>query len=348
MTAALEHIDAYTIVANTDELSRAQWLDLRRQGIGGSDAAAIVGMHPYKSAFQVYLEKTEMADEDIDSEAAYWGRKLEPFVAERFCEHTGLGVERFPFLIASTARPWQQANLDRIVYPAQDTPAAPRVLEIKTVNPWDERWGHGDDIDEVPAHPAMQVLHYLDVTGFDAAYVAVLIGGQRYRQFLIERDDELIAHLRKLTAAFWQQVIDRVPPIPSALDTELLQHLYDVSPGKVVELDAHADHVAQLCRTRWSAKAEAEEALRTAEDADNQLRALLADAEIGTVGGQPVVTWKANGTFAARRFEEAEPETAAKFTTHKPCVDVDALKNDAPDIYSRYRARVLRPTKKGF
>lgn len=347
MTAAAEQTQAYTVVANTDEISHDEWLALRRDGIGGSDAAAVAGMHPYKSAFQVYLEKVDMQPDTVDSEAAYWGRKLEPFVAERFAESTGLGVERFPFLIASADRPWQLANLDRLVYPAADQPASPRPLEIKTVNPWDERWGHGDDIDEVPAHPALQTLHYLDVTGFDAAYVAVLIGGQRFRHYYIERDEALIAHLRTITAGFWQQVIDRVPPVPSAIDTDLLQHLYDVTPGKVVNLDAQAPLVLDLCRTRWAAKTDAEEILRTADDADNQLRALLGDAEIGTVGGDPVVTWKRNGTFRSGDFRTLEPELAAKFTRPAPALDLDSLKAEQPDTYERYRARVLRPTKKG-
>lgn len=308
--------DAAEVLATVENMDRPRWLDLRRRGIGGSDAAAIAGLDPHRSAFAVWLEKTGQDTEDLDNEAAYWGRKLEPYVADRFAEDTGLTVRDHHVLLASTARPWQLANVDRFVAPAVDA-RSDAFLECKTVNPWDGTWGRaGDDmsvLDVIPERAAVQTLHYLDVTGYQRAHVAVLIGGQRFRRYVVERDEGLLEHLRSIEAAFWQQVIDRVPPIPTAVDSDLLAHLYDAKPGSVVQLDEHATDVLQLIAVYREAKAAMDAAETSKDGAANKLKGLLGENEIGTLNGIPVVTWKEQ----SRAGYEVKPTTFRRFNIPK-------------------------------
>lgn len=279
------------VVTRTDDLTRADWLELRRGGIGGSDVAAIAGLDPWKSAFAVYLDKVGMAPPDEDSEQAYWGRELEPFVVRRYERDTGRHAIDFPFLLRSRTHSFALANLDRLSAPTADSPPD-RVVEAKTTSAFNPTFADGDDVDALPDRVAVQGFHYLGVTGYDECDVAVLVGGQRFRLYRITRDDELIGNLMKLEADFWQQVLDRVPPTPDAASLELLANLYEVKPDSVVQLDEHADRVAELTRRRQSAKEQIKELKREADDAQAQLCALLGENEVGTIAGSPAVTWK--------------------------------------------------------
>lgn len=298
------------ILAHVEQISDDEWHAIRAQGIGGSDAAAIAGMHSYKSPFALWLEKTGQHSDRSDSEQAYWGRKLEPYVAERFTEETGIALLDNKVVLAHPNRTWQRANVDRFAGPDA-------ILECKTVNPWDSSWADpgGFDVDALPASAALQVLHCLDVGGWDLAYVAVLIGGQRFKRYVVERDDDMLAHLRSIEEAFWQLVLDETPPPPMAVDTDLLAHLYEVEKDSFVSLDEHAVEVARLLEERAAAKS----AIATHESAcavaENRVKTLLGEHEVGTLAGVPAVTWK-------------------QITTNR--LDQAALKADHPDLVDTY------------
>jgi putative phage-type endonuclease len=280
------------IVADTAELSRSDWLGLRREGIGGSDAAAIAGLNPWKSAFSVYLDKTGQAPPDEDSEAAYWGRELEPFVTRRFAQETGRHVIEFPRLLRSRTVPFAMANVDRLSAETTDS-VIDAVVEAKTTSAYNRDYDQrGEGMDAVPDAAAIQTQHYMLVTGLQLAYVAVLIGGQRFRFYRVDRDDDLISHLLQIEGEFWQRVIDKVPPAPDAAAKDLLAHLYDVKVGSVVQLDERAGEIAELVRQRQQAKEAIKSLELVADDAQAKLCALLGENEIGTVGGEPAVTWK--------------------------------------------------------
>lgn len=283
------------IVAATDEITRPEWLDLRRKGIGGSDAAAIAGLDPWKSAFAVYLEKVGLAPEDEDSEPAYWGRELEPFVVRRFARDTGRHVVELPQLLRSREHPFALANVDRLSSPTPDD-VVDAVVEAKTTNAYNRDYdlsAHDTDgMDGIPDRTAVQLQHYLGVTGFRLGFVAVLIGGQKFRMYRVERDDELIAHLWQIESEFWQRVLDKIPPAPDAAAKDLLAHLYDVKKDAVVELDPIRDQVLELTRRRQLAKEAIKNLELEADGAEAQLRALLGENEIGTLDALPVITWK--------------------------------------------------------
>ena len=82
------------IYAKTKDLPKEEWLKLRKNGIGGSDAGAVCGVNPYRSALDVFIDKTTDAISDFDNEAMRQGRDLENYVAQRFCEKTGLKVRK--------------------------------------------------------------------------------------------------------------------------------------------------------------------------------------------------------------------------------------------------------------
>ncbi len=220
----------------TTSLDRDQWLAVRKGGIGSSDAAAAVGLHPYKSQLQLWMEKTgrdgglPVVDPNDDQSPMYWGTLLEPIVAAHYTRRTGHRVRRINAVLQHPEHPWMLANIDRDVVGAPDV----QILECKTAGIHGARlWREG-----VPDYVQLQVMHQLAVTGKQAADVAVLLGGQELQVFRIERDDTLIAQLITLEQQFWGYVErDQEPPADGSASAELaLRCLYPRDSGSTLDL----------------------------------------------------------------------------------------------------------------
>ncbi|MCS6500748.1 YqaJ viral recombinase family protein [Burkholderia thailandensis] len=220
-------------LVETKDLSREDWLSVRKNGIGGSDAAAAVGLHPYMSALELWLDKTGRAegmprpDPDDTTSPTYWGTLLEPIVAASYTKQTGNRVRRVNAVLRHPAIPWMLANVDREVVGCGDV----QLLECKTAGEFGARlWRAG-----VPDYVQIQVQHQLAVTGKQAAHVAVLLCGQALEVFLIGRDDGLIARLIELEARFWKYVETDTPPPADGSESadRALRHLYPGHGGTV-------------------------------------------------------------------------------------------------------------------
>lgn len=321
----------------------SEWHAARKLGIGGSDIPTLLGMDKYTSPLELYYAKRgELPDMPRSAEleeAAEWGHELEDVVARRWARQRGATVTRGPGTLQHPDAPWMLGNVDRLfTAPAQGGEALESgVLEVKTRSEYQLRaWQ-----DDVPDAPALQAHWYLGVTGFDVAYVAALIGGNKLRWHRIERDEDLLGDLIDAAADFWRRVeTGNPPPVDGTPATKnLLNHLYQVDPDKSVELE-RAD-VAPLLAARGEALADLASAELRIDDAENQLRALIGDAELATVDAETVATWKPNGTFASKRFTKAHPELAETFRT-KTVIDTKRLAAERPDLYAAFRPRVLR------
>lgn len=215
-------------LVSTKSLSRQEWLEVRNGGIGSSDAAAAIGLSPYKSPLELWLEKTgRKAPDDLSqSEAVFWGTTLEPVLAKVYAERTGNKVRRVNAVLQHPEHPFMLANLDRAI-------GADGVLEIKTA-------GHHSAVfweDGIPEAYQCQVLHQLAVTGKGWADVAVLIGGQDFRIYRIERDDEKVSALVEREARFWQKVMKDTAPDPDGSESSgnALTWMYPRDTGETLD-----------------------------------------------------------------------------------------------------------------
>lgn len=322
-------------------IERDEWLAVRK--LGGSDVAAILGMDRYRTPRQVWLEKRgELPDlprsPELD-EYAEIGAELEAWIADRFARVTGTTVATIGTL-AHVERDWMTVNLDRAVTGCE----APCLLECKNRSEYQAKeWA-----EDVPDGPALQAHWGMAVTGLDHAHVAVLIGGNKFRHFRIDRDDEFLDDLVALAGEFWETVEDPdalAPPVDgSDAATELLAHLWETTADSMKVVDEAV--VMPLAARRRHLKDQISALENDLAEVENQLKDLLGPYEIGTNElMQPIVTWKQNGNFAVKRFREVEPELAAQYTRLAPVLDVKALAKDHPETYRRYRARVLRIPK---
>ncbi|MGL5436942.1 MAG: YqaJ viral recombinase family protein [Lachnospiraceae bacterium] len=204
----------------TGGLSREEWLDLRKRGLGGSDAGAICGLNPYVSPISVFYDKTREGADDYDNEAMRQGRDLEEYVARRFVEATGRKVRRSNMMYWSREFPFMFANVDRMLTGEHAG------LECKTASAYSaDKWKDG----RIPAHYELQCHHYMAVTGADAWYLAVVILGKEFQYHKLERDEELIRNLRTLESNFWyQNVVPGIMPEPdgSQISEEIISRYY--------------------------------------------------------------------------------------------------------------------------
>ena len=223
-------------LVKTQDLSRDQWLTVRKQGIGSSDAAAAIGLNPYKSQLELWMEKTgrdgnlPKTDPNDETSPMYWGTLLESIVAAHYTKRTGHKVRRINAVLQHPHEPWMLANLDREVIGAPDV----QILECKTAGINGARlWKEG-----VPEYVQLQVMHQLAVTGKQAADVAVLICGQELQIHRIERDASMISRLVALERAFWRYVeMDEPPPADGSDSADVaLRCLYPQDSGNTLDL----------------------------------------------------------------------------------------------------------------
>ncbi|MBE0508322.1 MAG: YqaJ viral recombinase family protein [Marinospirillum sp.] len=224
-------------------MQRKDWLEVRKQGIGASDAAAAVGISPYQSQLELWMIKTGrmsgLPDPSLDEVRSpiYWGNVLEPIVAAHYTRKTGRKVRRVNAVLQhpDQDKAWMLANLDYAVVACDEV----QLLECKTAGEFGARlWKDG-----VPEYYQCQVQHQLAVTGKQSADVAVLICGQEFRVYRIERDDALIQELIQLERQFWHWVETDTPPPADGSDSadRALRQLYPHDHGEVLDFTAHAD-----------------------------------------------------------------------------------------------------------
>lgn len=233
---------------STANMSREDWLVHRRQAIGGSDAATILGLNPYASPYTLWADKTSRLPVQPDNEAMRQGRDLEPYVVRRFEEATSKRCRRVNAILRNSDYPWASANIDRAII------GEPAGLECKTTSVLNLRKFRGG---EYPDNYYCQSVHYLAVTQWDRWYLAVLVLNKALMIYQLTRvpddinppwcessvyvsDDEIQA-LMQAESSFWtQHVLTDVPPPVDGLEptSRTLSDLYPTAQDDdVLELD---------------------------------------------------------------------------------------------------------------
>jgi putative phage-type endonuclease len=288
---------------------RQAWLDERRKGLGGSDAAAAAGLSRYKTPMQLFFEKLgELPDDDLsDNDAVQWGIKLEAVVADEYAARTGAKIARVNRILRHPEHEFMLANIDRRIVGEK------RGLECKTAGQWaadSENWGPSGT-DQVPIEYICQCQHYLAVTGWESWDLAVLIGGRDFRTYTIPRDESLIEHLVKIESQFWECVQTRTPPEAITVADAVLRNPKHKA-GKVVEATSE---IVQLFADLRRLKSDADEINTKMERVKAKICDFLGDGEVLAINGQPLMTWKQQSTtrFDQKAFAAAHPELASEF-----------------------------------
>ena len=277
----------------------------RRTYLGGSDTAAILGISPWKTAYQLWCQKVGIIPEKEDTEKAKIfarGKRLEPVV---------LAMMEDEGLIKVTARGqrYQDAELDYLAAEI-DAESGSDNVEIKTVSHYaDKDWGE-PGTDDIPIYYAAQVMHGLMVTGRERCIVGALIGLDDLRVYEVRRDDDLIASIRQREIEFWRLVQEQTPPpIESAEDATFAWPQSDDSAVEAtMDLVGKADELLSIKR-----------AIKEMESREEELKgsimAYMQEHERLTFSGKTLASWK---TQTARRLDQkalaaAHPDLVEQF-----------------------------------
>lgn len=275
------------ILSVRDAEDHEKWLKTRDLGIGGSDAGIIMGLNPYKSPYQLWLEKTgQAAPEDLSgNQAVYWGMANEANIAEWFTETTGKKVKRYGTL-QSADHPFMIANIDRVVV-GENSGLEIKTAGVKQYRKWKD--------DEIPDAYYCQCLHYMAVTGADYWYIAVLLGGNEAKWKWIERNEDDIQTLIAAEKEFWDLVTTKTaPPVDGSLSCS--QALAARYPDSRAEEIALPNEAAELI-ARINSDTEIMTQLKNQiELSQNRLKEMLGEVESGRIGTHRV-QWK---TIAGR------------------------------------------------
>ena len=303
----MKGLDISHVFADTRNMTREEWLASRRNGIGGSDASAILGVNPYSTPLTVYVDKIGEGKEEETNEAMRQGTDLEPYVAERFMDETGLKVKKCNRILQHPDYPWMLANIDRQIVGMNAG------LECKTTSPYSKfKFDEG----EINPHYYWQCMHYMAVTGAEKWYVAVLVLGKAFHVFEIARDEDAIQTLIGAEREFWEEhVAPRVPPLPTGSDAdgEALNALYPAAEVDDAAMDLGG--LDDLLNLRGM-KVEQRDALqKEIDDIDQQIKAEMGTFERG-VSGHWTVRWSNTESrrVDTKALKAAMPDVAERFT----------------------------------
>ncbi|MEU1180567.1 lambda-exonuclease family protein [Streptomyces sp. NPDC005820] len=319
------------------DTTEEQWHEARRNGIGGSDVAAILGLDKYRGPRHVFEAKHGRDVFDGDTEAADIGRDIEDFIAYLFGKRTGIEIGKPSGTLVHVEHDWMRANVDRYALDDGGLGVAPIELKNRSAYQLDD-WEDG-----VPDGPALQAHWYMAVGGWKYAWVTALVGGNRLKYHRIERDEELIETLVDTCGRWFQRhVVEGFPPPADGLEAtkELLGRLWDVKAKDVAEVSL--DKARKLRKRRTTLGEQIKALDHQLTEVENEMRLVCGESGIAEADGKKAWSYVPNGTFSAKRFENDYPIIAAECRTTVEVLDMDLIKEKYPTEYGKCRARVLR------
>lgn len=289
------------------------WLEERRRGVGGSDIAAILGLSPYKTAYQVYREKRREVEDFNGNATTDWGKRMEPAIRQWYSDETGRTVRVPDKILYHSKHPFLLASLDGFT---DDK----RLVEIKTARS-SKGWGE-PGTDEIPDYYAVQCQHYMIVTGYEVTDVPVSIMGGSPSLYEIPEDKELQEMMIDAAASFWQRVVDGNPP----------------------DVTTYADAVQRFGRSASTGSIEAVNGVRIAYAGLKQIRSQITGLEAQEEAFKAQII-KFLGDNADTLTKDGLTIATYKLTNGRKSFDAKAFQMEYPDLYANY-VKHLEPTRR--
>ncbi|HNQ68350.1 MAG TPA: YqaJ viral recombinase family protein [Bacteroidales bacterium] len=292
-------------------MNKQEWLRERKNYLGGTDLAAICGLNPYRTALDVYLDKTSDDISEETNAAMRWGTLLEDVVAKEYAQITGYDIEIEPNTIYHPEHKFLGANIDRWVDRWVNN--GTHILECKTAGfTKAKEWGDLGT-DQIPESYLVQVAHYAAISGARKIDIAVLIGGQDFRIYTYNKNKDLEGKIVKIGVNFWHNHIEKRIP-PKCITTRDTFNLFPQSNNK--EILAQDDIIAKLEELKI-AKMSEEQIQKTIEKLKVEIQEFMRDYDVLIDNnGNVIATWKntaPRSCFDLKRFKEEAKEMYLKY-----------------------------------
>ncbi|AGH34452.1 YqaJ viral recombinase family protein [Acinetobacter baumannii] len=304
----------------TKNMTQAEWLEVRRKGIGSSDCAAACGLNPYMSMLELWMIKTGRIQQNIEDESEghaplYWGKQLEPLVAEFYSMNTNNKVRRINAVLQhpDPDKSFMLAILDYAVVGSDDV----QILECKTAGEHGARlWRDG-----VPLYVLCQVQHQLAVIGKQAAHVCVLICGHETKIFKVIRSESVIQHIIQAERYFWECVETDTPPSVDASESaaKAIQQLYPAHVALSVEDLSQNENANLMFDQLIKMKEEIQHKQERFDQLKHHIQMLMKDVERAVFSRGSVVWKKAKDSISlnTKALLQHQPELIELYPLQK-------------------------------
>ncbi len=295
---------------------------MQAQSLGGSDVGAVLGLSKYKTAVDVWMEKTGRSKSSEDSLPLRFGSFAESFVASEYALATGLNLVHHESALIHPQHSYMHGHIDRFIcssptlFNDEGHLLADLILECKTANPFTaHEWGELGT-DQVPLSYLVQCAWYLAITGLERADLAVLFGNADFRIYEIHRDLELEAMILDRATTFWKQhVLEDVAP-PAQRESDY-KNLFPRSEVKAIEAPRET---CELIKKLKSINEQIDSYEQEVSTIKQSIMAQMQEAEVLTYQGQVLATWKA-------------PKPSTRLDTKK-------LSSEHPELIEAYQVQV--------
>lgn len=278
----------------------------RTKYLGGSDVAAILGISPWRTPLEVYLDKVQPREKPVDpnkQRVFTRGQRMEPYVIDLLAEETGMEI-------IHRGNRYIHRDYGFIAAEIDAEAASGENIEIKTVSPFKAKeWGEVQT-DAIPVHYTAQAMHGLMVTGKQVCVFGVLIGGDDFRIYRVERDEETIQAILEKEVAFWDRIKNLNPP--EATSVSDISLMFEKDAGTSIEADGKALALFNDLRDMKSRFKSLEEEIEVSEE---KLKLYMQEHSILTLDGKPLCTWKTqvSNRFDQKAFQLENPGLYEKF-----------------------------------
>lgn len=278
----------------------------RQTYLGGSDVAGILGLSPWRTPLDVYLDKVEGSRPIDEAKAKIFrrGTRMEPYILDLLTEEHGIQI-------VNRGQRYRDKNHAFIAAEIDAEAASGENIEAKSANQFAAKnWG-AEFTDEIPVYYTAQAMHGMMVKPAPATIFPVLIGSDDFRVYRVERDDETIAAIRDKEVEFWDRVQRRDPPPPSTVSD--IERMFSRDSGLAIQA---SDEIVEVFNALKTLKSKAKLLDSEIEDAERQIKLYLGEAAILKFGAQQLCSWKSQeaNRFDITAFRAKHPAIADKFT----------------------------------
>lgn len=273
----------------------------RTKGIGGSDCAAICGLSKWKTPLDIFNEKTGKVKDKVENNFTHFGNILEPVILSEYSKITGFQCISPTETMTHPNYNWMIGNFDGIV-------AGRRIIiECKTASVYTAHlWGE-EGTDQIPQEYLMQCAHYAMIYDADRVDIAVLLGGNDFRIYTYNRNENLEKKILAIEEKFWvNHVLANIPPEPKTLSD--VANLWPNSESKTCTADSDIlEKAYELSRVKKQIK----ELENKSDDLSLALKAHMKDNDsLEAADGEKLASWKTQtrSFFNSAVFKNQHPE----------------------------------------
>jgi len=259
---------------------------MERNFIGSSDIAAVLGLSRWCTPLKLWAEKTGKIEPDdlSDNEAVEWGKRLEEIVAQKFADTHNVKLMAYKKRFSHPEHEFLTCELDRIITGTET------IVEVKTCSAWKAKeW----EDEEIPTEYILQVQFAMGLSKRKHAFIAVLVGGNRYVEKELDFDEEIFENMVEKAVEFWDMVQKDIAPVAMIGDKDTLAALFPEEKEERIFMEGDkAEVLEKMFKQRKHHQEEMKRHEKIKEKAENAIKEIIQGME-GIETEKYVSTWKA-------------------------------------------------------